>query len=184
MAVALAAAIAEGIGLVLLHGQNERLQVEMLRIDAQCAQELREARREQADEPFPTLGPEAVVEVSVPGEGAAPVEPTDGGVFALDATEWEVLRADSSALAREVRYVPHKNPDGVVDGFRVAAIRRGSLLARVGFRNGDVVRSVNGRALIDADAALEAWQAARDQSRFTFDITRRNEPLTLVIEVR
>jgi general secretion pathway protein C len=87
-------------------------------------------------------------------------------------------------LATQIRVVPHKGPDGEIDGYRLSAIRRGSLFDKLGVKNGDIVHDVNGHALTSADGALKAYQALQSDSNFTFEVTRRNKKQTFEYEVR
>ena len=66
---------------------------------------------------------------------------------------------DPSDLFRLVRAVPHKAPDGTVDGFRVSGLRPDSPFARMGFANGDVVHEVAGVELTSVQQGMEMWQA-------------------------
>jgi general secretion pathway protein C len=87
-------------------------------------------------------------------------------------------------LATQIRVVPHKGPDGEIDGYRLSAIRRGSLFDKLGVKNGDIVHDVNGHSLTSADGALKAYQALQNESSFTFEVTRRNKKQTFEYEVR
>lgn len=83
---------------------------------------------------------------------------------------------EAEALSRAGRYVPHRGADGEVDGFRVSAVRRGSLLDTCGFKNGDVVQRVNGAPLTTADQALAAYAAAASSTVLRFELSRRGSP--------
>jgi len=172
------------IGLLLMARQVTQLRQELAVTQAEYEALKVEmgARDSRLDEPSPTPSPEAVDGTSA--EGTVTAAPGADGVFPLDAAEWQALRADPSGLVTQVRFVPHTGPEGRGDGVRVAAIRRGSLPNRLGFKNGDVVRAVNGHPLTDTTSILEVWEATAAETRFTFDIVRRGEPVTLVVEVR
>ncbi|MDP2307520.1 MAG: type II secretion system protein GspC [Pseudomonadota bacterium] len=88
------------------------------------------------------------------------------------------------ALATQVRVVPHKGSDGAIDGYRLSAIRKGSLFEKLGIKNGDIVHGVNGQGLTSTEGALQVYQTLRSEKSFTFDITRRNQRQTLGFEVR
>ena len=51
------------------------------------------------------------------------------------------------------RVVPSAGVDGLL-GFKVFGIRRGSILQRLGFQNGDLVRTVAGQPITAPDRAL------------------------------
>ncbi len=104
--------------------------------------------------------------------------------FVVDRSLVEDAVANVEKLATQIRVVPHKGPDGEIDGYRLSAIRRGSLFDKLGVKNGDIVHEVNGHALTSADGALKAYQALQSESSFTFDVTRRNKKQTFEYDVR
>ncbi len=113
------------------------------------------------------------------------------GITKTGEYSWEV---DSSvvtdalgnidSLISQVRATPHKGPDGEIDGFRLSAIRRGSLLQKLGIKNGDVIHGVNGTPLTSATGAMGAFQAMQSESAFSFDVTRRNQKNTFEYTIR
>jgi len=80
--------------------------------------------------------------------------------------------------------VPHKGSDGEVDGYRLSAIRRGSLFDKLGIKNGDVVHAVNGLPLTNMEGAMSAFQSLQSEDEFSFDVTRRNKKSTFEYEIR
>mgnify|MGYP003334337892 CR=1 FL=1 len=122
------------------------------------------------------------------GKGDAP---SGEGVTKKDDTHFEVDRsviadgiANFDQLATQMRVVPHKGSDGQVDGFRLSAIRRGSLFDKLGIKNGDIVHGVNGNPLTSTEAAMGVYQQLQNESSFTFEITRRNQRQTMEYSVR
>lgn len=111
------------------------------------------------------------------------------GIRKVDDLHYEVDRgaldqilANPGGIARQARIVPAiKN--GNANGFKVYAIRPGSLYARLGIRNGDNVHRVNGHALSSPDRALEAYTLLRDADRIELEMTRQGELVRLVIEI-
>jgi len=61
--------------------------------------------------------------------------------------------------------------DGQIDGFRVKKMRCGSPLYQLGFRNGDVVHSVNGKSVTSTTQALRAFRKVRKDDRLTVRVT-------------
>ncbi len=92
------------------------------------------------------------------------------------------ILANPMTAGRQARVVPSiKN--GQPDGFKLYAIRRGSIFARLGFENGDLIRSVNGKPLTTPDKALEAYVALKDAKRIEVAIGRNDQPMSLLIEI-
>ena len=90
---------------------------------------------------------------------------------------------DPSCLATSMRIVPAFR-DGRAEGFKLFGIRPESLPALLGFRNGDLVLKVNGRALSSPESALEAYSALRSEKTFAVELERNGAPMTLRIVTR
>ena len=91
---------------------------------------------------------------------------------------------DLDKLASQVRVRPHRDSDGNVDGYRLSAIRRGTLLDKLGIKNGDIVHEVNGYQLNSSSGAMTAFQSLQSESSFQFDVSRRNRRRTIKYEIR
>jgi len=109
----------------------------------------------------------------------------DAGVRKLDDDSYEVdravvtqLLANPSAAARGARIVPAVK-DGKPNGFRMYAVRRNSVYARVGCKSGDTIHSINGFQLDSMDKALEVYTKVRESTSLSVSLTRRGKPLTL-----
>ncbi|MED5372746.1 MAG: type II secretion system protein GspC [Myxococcota bacterium] len=107
-----------------------------------------------------------------------------GGKIIVERRVVDEALANVETLATKMRVVPHKGADGQIDGYRLSAIRRGSLFDKLGIKNGDVVHGVNGMPLTSTDGAFQAFQTLQSESAFTFEVTRRNQRQTFEYEVR
>lgn len=114
----------------------------------------------------------------------------DGGVTKVSDTKYLVDRSflekqlgNVEALATQIRAAP-KTEDGKVIGFRLSGIRKGSVFDKLGIKNGDVVHNVNGTALTSMEGALGAYGNLQNERAFNFEITRRNQKMTIDYEVR
>lgn len=94
----------------------------------------------------------------------------------------EQVLANPAAVSRQVRVVPAMR-DGDVVGIKLFGIRPSSLVAALGFENGDTVREVNGHALASADDALAVYSSLRTATVFVVDLDRRGAPATLTIDI-
>lgn len=112
------------------------------------------------------------------------VEKLGDNKYAIDSSLMEDSINNFEKLAGQMRVSPHKGADGQVDGYRLTAIRRGSLFDKLGIKNGDIVHGVNGNELTSTEAALQVYQSLRNERSFKFEITRRNQRQTLEYEVR
>jgi general secretion pathway protein C len=69
--------------------------------------------------------------------------------------------------------------DGQPQGFKLFAIRPGSLFALLGLRNGDLVRGFNGFELSSLDKALQAYSMLRSRDEVKLDLERAGARLVL-----
>ena len=104
--------------------------------------------------------------------------------YAVESWFVEEQMQNLDALIAKVRAVPHKGDDGQVDGYRLSAIRRGSILDKLGIKNGDIIHGVNGTELTSTAGAMGAFQALQSESNFSFDITRRRQKVSMDYEIR
>jgi general secretion pathway protein C len=89
----------------------------------------------------------------------------------IDIQLLEDLLSRQSALARQMRIVPWIG-DGKPQGFRVYAVRRGSLAWHLGMRNGDIIRTVNGLDVTSPDKCLEAYSRLRSSDLVVVELLR------------
>ena len=109
--------------------------------------------------------------------------------------ESKVLASTSVSLADITRQVA-QNPaelrdlkvapvvlEGKVAGYRVKNIAAGSLAARYGIQNGDVVTRVNGIALENISQVNEIYRSIKPGTPFAVEILRAGNPLTLSFQL-
>jgi general secretion pathway protein C len=127
----------------------------------------------------------------LPPDPSAPDQQVKGwpGIVRLDDTHATVtralveqLRADPTPLMKGARIVPSLT-DGKPDGFKLYAIRPGSIYAQVGIANGDKITAVNGAPALPPDQAEAAVEKASHGDRFVLGLVRRGKPMTLTITI-
>jgi len=91
---------------------------------------------------------------------------------------------DMSSLLTQVRAVPNKTKDGAIDGFKVFQIQKGSVFEKIGLKNMDVLKRVNGQTLNSAEKGLELFSAFKSEERFELDIVRNDDEKTIIVEVQ
>jgi hypothetical protein len=111
----------------------------------------------------------------------------DAGIKVIDPTHREITRdlldrvlANPMAAAKGARVVPAMK-NGKPNGFKLYAIRPGSLYSRLGLVNGDTLVSVSGMPLDSADKALEVYTKLRDATTVVLQLERGGKPATLTI---
>ena len=115
----------------------------------------------------------------------------DSGIEKIGENKWVVPRSlldkyigDLGAASKLGRALLHRGPDGNYDGYRLSAIRRGSLADQLGIKNGDVIHAVNGQNLDSMQAAMGAYNTMQNDDNFCLDVTRRGEKQTLCYDVQ
>ena len=159
----------------------EALTVELDKVRAaRAACEAERARPVETDGAPPAEAPPA----GEPPPGEATLTPicTDG-VCVVKRGEIEAFLARPEAVVRMARVIPAIEAGKSV-GFKLFAIRPESPLALVGFKNGDLVRTVAGQEVHDMDAMLRAYSQLRTLDRWTFTGTRKSEPFEVTIVVQ
>ena len=112
-------------------------------------------------------------------------ESSGGGVTKVSDTQYEVERAEVdralsnlSQVATEARIVPSfKN--GKPNGFKLFSIKPGSIFAKIGLQNGDVIQKINGYEMNSPDKALEIYQKLKDATSVTIDMQRQGNNSTV-----
>jgi general secretion pathway protein C len=112
------------------------------------------------------------------------------GIRRLGANRWSVSReevesakANLSQLMTQVRIVPNF-AEGKPDGFRLLSIKRGSLFDRLGLRNGDVIRRINGVFLDNPQKVFELYEELESGQSISVDILRGKREQTFNYELR
>lgn len=98
---------------------------------------------------------------------------TDGRNFYISATEVDSHLNDFGTLLNQARMVPYfKNKKH--QGFRVKAIDKGSLYEKLGLRNNDVLKAVNGESLAEAggEKLMGLFKLLRNEREFTVELER------------
>ncbi len=83
-----------------------------------------------------------------------------------------------SKLGTQARIMPHFS-NGKAVGFKLYSIAPNSLYSKIGLKNGDVVKKINGFNLDSPEKALEIYQKLRTSDRVTIEIERRGRDMQL-----
>ncbi len=101
----------------------------------------------------------------------------------LRRAEVQKQLANLPSLLTSARATPHHS-NGRMDGFLLTEIAPGSLPAKAGLQNGDVVRAVNGRPLHSVADGAALLQEARRARSLDIDVLRRGTSLRLHYDIR
>lgn len=113
-----------------------------------------------------------------PFEGAG-----DQTLFAVDRGEVDEALADMPRLLTQARLLPNFR-GGKTDGFRIFNIVPGSLFAKIGLKNGDVLHRVNEISIEDPTKFMEIFQQLRNENHISLDLVRGGQPTTLEYDIR
>jgi general secretion pathway protein C len=103
--------------------------------------------------------------------------------WSISPEELESAKANMSQLMTQVRIAPNFT-NGEPDGFKLLSIKRGSFFDRLGLRNGDVIRKVNGVRLDTPQKALELSGQLQSGRSVSVGVLRRGNELTLNYELK
>jgi general secretion pathway protein C len=106
------------------------------------------------------------------------------GIKKIGPNKWEIKRSalnkvlgNTHMLARSARIVPSVR-NGKPNGFKLYAIRPGSLYSLIGMQNGDTIHAINGHAITTPDKALAVYTQVRTASHLTIAFSRRGRTTT------
>jgi general secretion pathway protein C len=109
---------------------------------------------------------------------ASGIQETAENEYTVPRSEVDSAMENMSQLFTQVRAVPHFE-GGESVGFRLFAIRRGSLFDKIGLKNGDIIRSINGNAMNDPAKAMGLMTELKDATNLSVEATRNSQPITL-----
>ncbi len=98
----------------------------------------------------------------------------DGKNFYIESSEVDAHLKNFSNLLNQARMVPYFK-DGKSQGYKVKAINKGSLFEKLGLKNNDVIKSINGESLAGSgvDKMMELFRVLKNEREFTVSIERR-----------
>ncbi|MGD2063597.1 MAG: type II secretion system protein GspC, partial [Nitrospirota bacterium] len=77
-----------------------------------------------------------------------------------------------STMMKDIRVVPSFDAAKQPNGYRVASIRFGSLLDKLGVKRGDIIQTVNGLPISDPDRAYQAYQQFKEETSIQLEVLR------------
>jgi general secretion pathway protein C len=132
-----------------------------------------------------------------PREPETPQEPapettenTELEIERVSENMWRISRDDLveqldnlGQVMAEARLTPHFKA-GQADGFMLTNLPRNSLLGRLGLRNGDIMKGVNGQRFGSLEEVLQIYQQLQSEPMLQIEIERSNRTETLTYEMR
>ena len=103
--------------------------------------------------------------------------------YQIDRSEVDSALDNMNQLFTQIRAVPHFE-GGKSVGFRLFAIRQGSIFDEIGLKNGDVIQRINGSDLSDPAKALALFQQLRSESTINMDYLRNKETKSVSYQIQ
>ena len=102
--------------------------------------------------------------------------------YVIAREEVDKQLSNLNVLATQARIVPHFE-GGQGAGFKLFAIRPGSLYSMIGIQNGDVIKQINGDMINSPDKALEAYARLKNSNNIVIDVVRNGQKKTLTYNI-
>ncbi len=107
-----------------------------------------------------------------------------GGAVVLDSAWVEKqLGPGFSQVLKSARLVPNLDGESI-NGFKIFAIKKGTLFNKIGLRNGDIIQKVNDTSLEQAEQGFALFQTFQEDQEIVFNIMRKNKPQTIGVVIK
>jgi general secretion pathway protein C len=82
--------------------------------------------------------------------------------------------------------VPNLVPvgNGKIDGFRILDVVDGSLFTKLGIKNGDIIKSVDGDPVDSPAKAMDLYNSLRNKQQVQISMDRNGSPTTMTYNIR
>jgi len=121
-----------------------------------------------------------VRESSIPSGAVTPQRRSTGVTRTIRRTDIQNSLEDVSGLLNQARIVPAPSDDG----FAVSNIQSGSLFAKMGLRNGDIVQGVDDRPITGTEDVVSFYRELGSASNITLNIVRNGRQVSLPFRIR
>lgn len=111
--------------------------------------------------------------------------PADGGAVVLTgAYVEEQIGEGFGKIIQAARLVPKPDESGGTVGFKIFAIKPGSILEKMGLKNGDIITKANDTSMKNPDQGFALYQALQDNNDIVVEVDRGGTPTTLKIQIK
>jgi general secretion pathway protein C len=95
----------------------------------------------------------------------------------------DVLNNFSKVLT-QARMVPNITEDNKTDGFKIFQIKPDSIYEKLGLKDNDIIKRVNGQDLDNFEKATGLFTALRNEKTISIDVVRNGTRLNWIYEIR
>jgi general secretion pathway protein C len=121
--------------------------------------------------------------VSVRNSSGPGVRRLSNSKFMVDQKEVLASTENMSKILTQARAIPYLE-QGKTAGFRISEIVPGSIYAKIGLQNGDIIQRVNAQDLDDPAKFFQLYQGLRNERNISIDLVRNGRRQTLNYEIR
>jgi type II secretion system protein C len=114
----------------------------------------------------------------------SPVDSKGNSVILEEAYVQKQLGAGFGNIIQKARLVPNTNANNGMNGFKIFAIDKASLIGRIGLKNGDIITGVNEVSLKQPEQGFQLYQALQDEREITIKVERKGKPKTINIQIK
>lgn len=114
------------------------------------------------------------------GGGAHPSLQTahGGNIITVDRSDIRESLKNINKLLTQARIRPHLK-DGKPDGFRLSYVKTNSFFTKLGLKQGDIIKSINGKQINTPEDAFSFYQSLESGAPLSMEISRGDKPKTI-----
>ncbi len=150
----------------------------------------RESTEEPAPAPKPAQAARRPSRATNDRNAGLTTEQLEQGIQKVSDTQFNIQRsvidtilANQGSIMKTARVIPHEE-NGRVVGMKLYGIRRDSLLGKLGIRNGDMLRTINGFDMTSPDSALQAYSRLRTASELSLAVKRQSKEMNIEYNIQ
>ena len=106
-----------------------------------------------------------------------------GNIRYLDAAEVQNAISNLPVVMTQARAIPYWQ-EGKPVGLRLFSIKQGSIFEKVGLKNGDILKNINGKQLGDFSKAMALFEELKNETSLSIQLERNKQPMTLQYQIR
>jgi len=103
--------------------------------------------------------------------------------FDVDKEDFNNALSNMGPILTQARVVPYFSK-GKVEGYKIFNIKPTGIFAKLGMKNGDIIKNINGNSLSSPEKALQMFQYLKTEDSFEIVINRYGKDRTLSYRLR
>src|SRR5262249_36313748 len=115
-----------------------------------------------------------------------PITKESDNNYSISRIDLESQMSNLPELLTQARAVPNLVPggNGKIDGFRILDVVDNSLFTKLGIKNGDVIKSVDGEPVDSPAKAMELYNSLRSKNQVQLTMDRNGKSMTVNYNIR